>query len=286
MKKRSVVLLSLLFISILFCTSVYADFGPKDLLTVYVKNPPSELYYLDLLYEGETPDLPNLTEEELASLNPDMLNAIREDRYGLTAALTEGTGIPTFGSLTGQPDGLRNKHVFSYYGLPETYRIILVTESGSVRVSDAFTRRAMQSSITYDYSTGLAEVPPLWKQYALQFLYTLAMTLILEGGLFLLMRFSPKEDGLCFLGVNLVTQIALTAIVGRSLILGGTVYAFLILILCELGILAAETIAYAFLLRGHKRPRRIVYGITANLISWAAGALSLNTLYDWIVSLA
>ena len=262
MRKRLTALCVLLLLSALFCTSVQADMGPKDKLTVYVTNPPAELYYLDLLYEGDNPVYPNLTEDEMISLNPAMLQAIREDRYGLTAALTEGTGIPTFGQLTGTAEGLHMKHTFGYYGLPETYRIIIVTESGSVRVSDEFTRRSMQSSITYDYSTGLAEAPALWKQYALQFLYTLAMTLILEGGILLLFRFSLRKNGGQFLLTNLATQIVLTALVGHALIAGGTVSAFLTMIVCEVIILAAETVVYAFLLREHSRRRRIAYGIT------------------------
>lgn len=286
MKKRLSALCVLLLLSALFCTSVQADMGPKDKLTVYVTNPPAELYYLDLLYEGDNPVYPNLTEDELAALNPAMLQAIREDRYGLTAALTEGTGIPTFGQLTGTAEGLRMKHTFGYYGLPETYRIILVTESGSVRVSDEFTRRSMQSSITYDYQSGQAQIPPLWKQYALQLLCTLAMTLILEGGILLLFRFSLRKNGGQFLLTNLATQIVLTAVVGHALIAGGTISAFLTMIVCELAILAAETVVYAFWLREHSRSRRIAYGITANLISWAAGLLSLEMLYDWIVSIA
>ena len=144
----------------------------------------------------------------------------------------------------------------------------------------------MQSSITYDYSTGLAEAPALWKQYALQFLYTLAMTLILEGGILLLFRFSLRKNGGQFLLTNLATQIVLTALVGHALIAGGTVSAFLTMSVCEVIILAAETVVYAFLLREHSRRRRIAYGITANLTSWAAGLLSLDILYDWIVSIA
>ena len=287
MKKRVILLVSVILLTAILTPAVFADMGPKDSLTVYLENPPDELYYLDLLYETERDQVyPNLTEEELASLNADMLNAIRDNKFGLKAALTDGTGIPTFGSLMGKADGLCMKHTFGYYGLPDTYRIIIVTESGKTHVSEEYTRKAMQSSITYDYRSGTAEIPPLWTQYALQFLYTFFMTLIIEGTIFLLFRFSLRRDGAVFLGVNFATQIILTVFVGHAMIMGGTVNSFIRLLVCEPFILIAESAAFAFLLKDHTRARRIGFGTAANLISWIAGMLTNGILYSIIVRIA
>lgn len=288
MKHRAAAWFSLAFLSVFFCTVVQADFGPKDQLTVYVENPPDELYYLDLLYEADPAYeiYENLSEQQMASLHGDMLARIRANIFGMKAVLTDGTPIPTFGSLTGEEEGGRMKHTFSYYGLPDTYRIILVTESGTVRVTEEYERKSMQSSIVYDYESGLCEVPPLWKQYAVQFLYTFGMTLVLEGALFFLFRFRSGRDWIVFLLVNLATQLVMTAIVGRTLILSGTVSAMLRLQLLEIGILAVESAAYAFFLRGGSYRRRVLYGVCANLVSWIAGSLSLNLLYSAIVAAA
>ena len=38
--------------AMLLTVTAFADFGPKPQLVVKVKNPPNELYYLDLLAEG------------------------------------------------------------------------------------------------------------------------------------------------------------------------------------------------------------------------------------------
>ncbi len=285
--KRLLSVPALLLCAVLFTAPIYADMGPKDSLTVYLENPPEELYYLDLLYKTDREQTcSNLTEDELTSLNADMLTAVRENKFALTAALVDGTGIPTFGSLIGQADGLRMIHTFGYYGLPDTYRIIIVTESGKVHVSEEFTRKAMQSSISYDYRSGTAEIPPLWQQYILQFLYTFLMTLLLEGALLLLFRFSLRKEGGIFLLVNLVTQTAMTVLVGHAMIHGGTVHAILRLLICEPFIMAAESAAYAFLFRTHSRGRRIACGICSNLVSWIAGLLSCNMLYSLIVRIA
>ena len=285
--KRTLSLLAALLCLVLFTAPIYADMGPKDSLVVYLENPPEELYYLDLLYKSDREQTyPNLSEEELAALQPAMVQAIRDNKFALTAALTDGTDIPTFGSLIGKSDGLRMKHTFGYYGLPDTYRIIIVTESGKVHVSEEFTRKAMQSSITYDYRSGTAQIPPLWRQYALPFTYTFLMTVLIEGILLLLFRFSLRREGGIFLLVNLVTQTAMTAFVGYAMIHGGTINAFLRLLLCEPFIMIAEAAAYAFLFRTHSRGRRIAYAIIANLLSWIAGMLTNGLLYSLIVRIA
>ena len=269
-------------------TVVRADFGPKDALVVRVVNAPGETYYLDLLYRPKDGAVlhDNLTEAERAALNPAMIKRLRENPAGLTPVLAEGTSIPVFGSLTGQPAGGCMKHVFSYYGLPDTYRIIITTESGETRISEEYTRRALQSSITYDYATGRASVPPLWRQYLLQFAASCAATLVIEGAVLLLFRFSLRKNAAVFVLVNLATQVFLTAVMGRALILGGTLSARFTQIPCELAILIAEAAAYAFLLRGHSRARRIGCAVCANLASWGATYLLLAPLYREITSIA
>ena len=63
--KRFLHRLPLLFVVLLLLTTaVFADMGPKPQLTVVVEHAPSELYYLDLLAEGEyeyDPDFAILT---------------------------------------------------------------------------------------------------------------------------------------------------------------------------------------------------------------------------------
>lgn len=277
----------LLLLTVLFTSAVSADFGPKDRLDIYLVNPPAEPYYLDLLYDaGETEVYGNLTEEETAGLNADMLTVLRDNGTGWTAAMAEGTRIPLFGKLTGERTEQGMHHRFSYYGLPETYRIMIVTQTGETHISDIFTRRAMQSSITYDCAAGTGEIPPLWHQYLSQFACTCLATLLIEGILLLLFRFSLKENFLPFLLVNVGTQIFLTAVVGSALIFHGTVTAYLHYAGAEIVILLAETVAYAFLLKGKSRARRIGYGITANAVSCVLGFFGMEFLYEMITRLA
>jgi len=288
MRKRIGSAVLLIFCVCLFTVSARADMGPKDALTVYLVNPPRQTYYLDLLYENTSGKevFDNLSPEERAALSPEMLELLCQCGEGLTAALAEGTRIPTFGTLTGKPDGDRMVHRFSYYGLPQTYRIAIVTEDGQLHVSEVFSRAVMQSSITYDLQTGEVYVPPLWHSYAAQFSLTFSATLLLEGIVLALFGLFTKRNVLWFAAVNLVTQVFLTAVVGTALLQGGPLGSLPALLLCEIAVFVAEVAAFAFFLRGRSRGRRIGYAVCANIVSMAAGLIAWDWLYEMLTRLA
>jgi len=284
MKKYFSLLLALL---ILFAAAlpVCADIGPKDKLTVIVNNPPQEKYYLDLLTQDASA-YSNLTEEERAALDPQMVELLYSCREeGWLPALVEGTGVPMWGDLVGTPDGVQYRHVFGYVGLPQTCRIILVTESGKVVTSEAFTRSTLQSSVAINAETGSITTPMPAVAYLLQFLSTCLPTLLIEGLLLLLFGFSLRENWKTVLWVNLLTQLVLAFIAGAALLKQGTIAATLVQIPTEIGILIFESIVYCRLLKGHSKGRRILYGVTANLVTWILGALLLGKQFSWLCTL-
>lgn len=302
-------ILRLIASSVLLCSllaiPVFADFGPKDSLTVYVQNPPQEPYYLDLLTQ-EPGKNENLTAQEKASLDQKMLALLYScEEEGWFPALTGGTNIPMFGKLVGTEENGRIVHQFRYFGLPDYYRIILVTKNGAVSVSPPYTRKTLQSSITFDYATSQAvpeensssrfssaeysvmtgTAPGLLSSYLLQFISTLLPTLLLEGFLLLLFGFPFRENWKVFLLTNLLTQLFLTLTLGSVLIFHGSLSAQFSQLPCEVLILAAETLVYLKFLKGQSRARRCVYGITANLVSWLAGFFLLSVQYRMIAPL-
>lgn len=280
-------------ISILFCflfifvlpLTAHADIGPKDSLTVYVENAPSEPYYLDLLTQNSSTYDNFHNEGEREALNAQMVDLLYSYRSkGWMPAFTEGTGVPMWGDLVGEPDGNKMAHCFGYVGLPDTYRIIIVTASGKVTVSDICTRQALQSSITFDYETGKAVGPHICLSYLIQFLTTCIPTLIIEGMMLFLFGFSFKENYKLFLLVNILTQIFLTSTLGVALIKGGTMSAYFTQFPVEIIILVAEAIIYYKFLKGTSPKRACVYGIAANLASWTIGFFLLSYQYRLLVS--
>lgn len=285
--KRLLRTLFLLTLSLLLLTvTALADMGPKSQLTVKVKNAPQELYYLDLLAEGDEFSYPSLTEEELAALDQELysalLAAIPADWHG---CVSQGTGgIPIWGDLTPDENGC---HIFSYHGVPWTYRVLMVTKSGEVFLSQVQTRQVLQSSVTVDWSAKSLSAAPVWVGYALELLSTLVPTLLLEGLLLALLGLWNRRNLLVFLAVNGTTQLVLFLTLGTTALREGVGFGYYLLFIpLELAILLAETLVYRRLFTGTSKRRAAVYGISANLCSAVLGWFLAEPVWKFIVSIS
>lgn len=292
--KTGRLLFAVVFLLSAFAVSVSADFGPKPGTSIVVENPPEGEYYLDLLIEdwdGEW--YSNLTEEDRTSYREDMLALLESCHVlyeGWHTALTEGTAAPLFGSLVGTAGEEGNVHTFSYYGVPDTYRIVVVTEDLQIYTSDVLHKTVFQETINVrlDLSDASGNVitvtktPSLVQLYLGQFAMTLLPTLLIEFLILLLFKIPVKRNVAVFLGVNVLTQLLLTVIMGRTLISSGLLSAYFMLAPLELVILAIEAAVYAFLMRDVTRRRRIVYAVVANLVSAVAGYWLIGVADSWI----
>ena len=293
MKRKSLrTLVCALLASLALTTFAFADNGPKPQLIVRVKNAPQEPYYLDLLAKGDwdAEDGNRIDgidwnyDGKEDTLDPDLLALLRDNvPAGWHACVAQGTtGAPMWGELYAEgTDASGNAlHWFGYVGVPSTYRIILVTESGKVWVSDILNRRVLQSSVTVNWSDDTSavtvSVPSTIPGYLLQLVATLVPTLLIEGIILLLFQYSWKQNWKAFLLVNLITQ-GLLAIASSVYAIqsGPNMFSYLIFFLpAELFILIAEAYLYAGrgMLKGHSKKRAAAYAVTANLISAILGA--------------
>jgi len=276
---RSILLF--LLAAVLLAGTAFADTGPKPQLAVKVVSGPEEPYYLDLLAEGKGGN--GLSQEERDALDQDMLSALLSAvPEGWHACVTEGTGVPIWGELTSE-DGV---HTFGYVGVPETYRILVVTQSGEVWMSETLERKVLQASATLDWAAGTVKVPPVWVGYVLQFLAALVPTLVIEGVLLLVFGFQWKRSWRAFLLVNLVTQGALAVFMSFHIIRDGLGWWFLLLIVpAEVVIALVEAGLYRKLLQGRSRARAFAYGLTANAASALLGWYLAEPVWRWIVTI-
>lgn len=290
--------------AVLLTVSALADSGPKPLLTVRVENAPEEGYYLDLVAEGEYEGHTygsgeseysgidwSYSDEEAAALDTELLDALRAAvPEGYHACTAEGTGgAPMWGELEGTPTGRQGEslHTFRYFGVPDTYQILIATKNGDTYLFPPCTRTALQSSVTVDWETKSVEVPPAWIGYVLQFLCTLLPTLVIEGVVLVLFGFSWKQNRKPFLLVNLVTQGALAVYFSVTAVQSGVGWwYFFLLVPAEVVIAFVEGGLYTRLLTGGSRRRAFAYGITANLCSALLGLLTVEPLWRWIVSIS
>lgn len=276
-KKRILAVCCLFLLGLLLPTAAFADMGPKSAQTIVLKNPPKEAYYLDLLTQVPG-DHDNLGDER-ETLDPAMLQGLASlADEGWYPALAGGTPVPMFGQLTGeQGEGGTLVHHFSYFGVPNPFRVILVTQSGEIRVSEPMTRTALQSTATYDYAADSWEVPAVWQLYLRQFLSTCIPTLLIEGLILLLFGFSLKKNWRLLLPLNLLTQLFVTATLGRQIVVSGPTFYFLTMAWVEAVVFGVEAVADVLWLKGHRRRRRLAYALAANLGSmlWGIAAIHL-----------
>ena len=286
MKRFSRVFMLVCLSLALLTVTALADTGPTSRLTVKVKNAPQELYYLDLLSMEGSPRYPSLTEEELAALDPDLYSALLAAiPAGWHGCVSQGTdGAPIWGSLTPDENGC---HTFSNYGVPWTYRVLMVTESGEVFLSEVQTRRMLQSSVTVYWAAKSLSAAPLWAGYALELLSTLVPTLLLEGLLLALLGLWNRRNLLVFLAANVATQLAMFLILGTTALKEGVGFGYYLLFIpLELVILLAEAVAYRRLFTETSKRRATVYGISANLCSAVLGWFLAEPVWKFIVSIS
>ena len=282
----------------LLTVSAFADTGPKPQLTVKVTNPPEELYYLDLLAEGDwehagDADYSGLdwsySEEEIAALDSGLLDALRAAvPDGWHACTAQGTnGAPMWGDLIGSDAGGVRLHSFRYHGVPDTYRIILVTKSGESWVSGVLHRATLQSSATVDWAARTAKTPSPAMAYALQFLCTLLPTLLIEGLLLFAFGYRSKRSWLVFLLVNLVTQGGFAVYLAVTVLNHGVSgWSLIFYIPIEVIITLVELLLYRRLLTEKNKVRAAVYAIAANLCSAVLGLWLIDPLWHFIVSIS
>lgn len=294
----------LLLTAMLLTVSALADSGPKAQLTVKVENAPSEPYYLDLLekgdYQGHTYGSGDgddtysgldwsYSEEEIAALDDELLDALRAAvPEGWHACTAQGTnGVPMWGDLIGSDAGGVRLHSFRYHGVPDTYRIILVTKSGESWVSDTLHRATLQSSATVDWAKRTANVPSPAMAYALQFLCMLLPTLLIEGVLLYVFGYRSKKSWKRFLLVNLITQGGFAVYLAVTVLNHGVSgWSLLFYIPIELVITLAEVLLDRWLLTEKGKGRAMGYAIVANIHSATVGLLLIDPLWRFIVSIS
>ena len=290
MKQRFLTaLLFCLLLPLLLAHPVFADMGPKPMVTVRVENPPDGTYYLDLLIQKEPGHYPNIPEEELAQADPELLAELRSlSDEGWNPALLDASSIPLSGSLTGEPDGDEMVHVFGY-APPREFRIILAAGDGKTVVSDVIHVRVFRTTIRFDAQTGEVNQRPWWLAYPFQYLSTLIPTLLIEGIVLLLFGFSLKKHWKLFLLLNTATQLLLYLMIWSTKGIAGApsipVFDLLYQLPAELLILAIEAAVFLKFLPERTKLRRLFCAAACNTASFAAGLLLADPLFRWTAAI-
>ncbi|MCD7741868.1 MAG: hypothetical protein LUI06_06685 [Ruminococcus sp.] len=253
-----------------------ADMGPKPSIEVAVENPPNELYYIELLeedqgmsYEGRSVNVSNESK-----FNQEMVDTIVN--YNV-----DGFVWWYGGALEDEIHASTDEHQYLFsYDVPDTFKFIVVTESGKCIVTERITKKAYNARFTLDLSNGVAEeisVKEDLSGYLISalpsYLVTLIGTLIIELLVFKMFSFKLNDgkNVLCLILANVCTQIILYVFLFILPSLGfiiGEIFAFVI-----------ESIVYAIFLKPKSRAKSVFYAIAANYASAVIGIPLLTIFY-------
>lgn len=258
---------------------VSADTGPKPSITIKTNGTVGEKYYLDILIECDN-GYPNLRDAEIAELDAEMFKTLSEyTDDGWYPAIAHGTPAPLFGTVVPEDDGTSR---FSYFGTPNRFKVIIVTESGTVKVSDVVEKTVYQQVFSLDFADMTVKTSQsAAKSYLIQFASTFFPTLIIEFLLLFAFGLSPKKYWWAVIAVNLATQLLLTSVIACNpgIMYSGFIFLFVML---ELLITVIEAVAYVIIMKKERLWKRIVYAVTANVASAVVGGILLTIVGSYI----
>ncbi len=271
MRKKTAVFLLIFLLGItLFPLKVKADMGPKPKITIIVTNPPEEEYYLDILVNYDLPLYDNLKGKRDLFDQTKLSLLENYSENGWYPALAHGTRRKLWGNLKGHRKDQTMVHTFGYFGVPDRYKIIVVTPDNRVAVSREIERVSYASTIYYDYKTGaVTEQKGLslaWT-YMKQFLMSLLPTLIIEGFVLVLFRYKKAETLAVFFFTNVITTAVMTLFMSTSLLKLGLYSSYAVFFFVEVIVAIAEALAYLLLFHEGSIRKRIAYAATANIVS-------------------
>lgn len=257
------------------CTvTVFADMGSKPRVQIDIKNPPQEKYYLDLLHQYDNPDYSGNT----VWVDDTMFTVLANyNDNGWVPALSQGTSMPIWGNLEPDENG---RHIFGYFGVPDEFKIIIVTESGQIKVSDVIKRKTMEISLTLDCNDMSYISKSVWTAYIAQFAITFSVTIAVEFIVLAIFFMARKANLKPFLYMNIITQLLLTAFMSTGFIYGGTIIAYMWFPVIELVIFIFEMWYSKKYFIGENDLMKLAYAFVANTASAMLTFFSLETIMD------
>ena len=140
MKKKLFISLLLLLLPV----TAFADTGPKPSITVKLKNMNSTNYKIDLLsdFSDKKDYIDDIVDQYSKYKNEPIYKFHEGDWYA--------TALRNF-LLHGSIEGNANKsHTFTYFGVPNEFKVIIQMPDGSIKVSELLQKKAFDYNVVLD----------------------------------------------------------------------------------------------------------------------------------------
>jgi len=292
--KKTLFTLLLLTLFVVSLPSVSADMGPKPSLVITIKGVTQDTYRLDLLSE-EVDESAVITDSiELVDwysyfdeYPEELLDFQSDGLYSYTIYRGIGTIRQTNNDVDSQ------EYQMNYYP-PETFKIVLYMDDGSIIVSQQVVRIMFDSVMTWDLTgvdvttdsndlgdisgnVGIGTPDNYEGQTALVWntvwrtLVRVILTAGIELSILLLFKYHEKRSYVVVGITNAITQTILSALVVISTINGGVFGGLFALIFLEILVVFTEGIVYFFFLKEKGEGRALFYALVANAATIIVG---------------
>lgn len=248
-----------------------ADMGAKPSITIKLKNMNSQNYLIDLLvydetgenyssqlnYNGKEGEQYHEDYNSLQTITVEELKVLHDINYD--GWISEGTRWDAYLLFADCSGNGMNEHCFSYFGTPETYKVVVVLESGEIRLTDVINRTDFESEITIDIND-MEIIESGTVGISLKYiLIPLILTIIIEIIIAFLMKI--KNIKVIFVA-NLITNILL-----QILLINIPLSYILKFIILEILLFIAEYLIYTKFLKDISKSKILIYTLLANLIT-------------------
>ncbi|MGN1298677.1 MAG: hypothetical protein ACI4UE_01675 [Candidatus Scatovivens sp.] len=248
-----------------------ADMGIKPSITINLKNMKTQNYLIDILVFDETgkyyskPLNYNGNEGEQYSEDYNSLRTITVEQLKILhdinfdGWISEGTRWNPYLLFADCSGNSKHEHYFSYYGTPETYKVVIVLDNGEIRVTDVIHRTDFQSEITIDVNNMKISERGNILTSLKAILIPLILTIIIEIIIALLMKF--KNIKVIFIA-NVITNILL-----QILLINIPLTYISNFVILEILVFIAEYLIYTKFLKDIDKSKILSYTLLANLIT-------------------
>lgn len=249
----------------IFSNKVQADLGPKPSITIKIKNINSDNYIIDLFVDSKSNEIyrdenkyASATSSEFKTAKRKNITKEQADKLlyslnydGWVSASTRDSFL--WGDCMGNSS---HEHYFRYFGVPETYKILIINnDTGEIKLSKKIERRDFNSVVTID-----ARTMKVNQNYTFNFseiIESIIITCVIEVFVALIMNIKHTKQ---IILVNLLTQIGIQSL--RLLNFSNYLLSFII---AELLVFFIEYLIYKKLFKDIEQKKIIIYTIIANL---------------------
>jgi hypothetical protein len=295
---KLIIIIFLLISSIfIFTTPVSADVGPKPTSTVEIIGI-DEPYYFDLLVEHSF-SVPILTDIEV--LSQIEYDYYAEDYPNILNGYQDDDGFASYTLYTNMPHVIRqlentNEFHVGYFSAPSVFKIVIVTESNNVYISEIINKTYFSAHFTYDFSNdtvieeaannsnnvydNVGDVSEDFPYLSIIGVAVLGvvLTLIIELGVLYVFGYREKETYKIALFTNIGTQLILNLCIFFGFALWSIFGGIGILIIGEVLVFIIEIFVYQITFKERHIVKPIPYALLANLASLILGWYILSLI--------